>query len=121
MIRSTTITTMAIANPPQSGAVTHHQDQSITLHSLRIRNTRNVAPNSPMPPLVELLSLMVYSLADREALWVRLFAHANAMQLTVFKAVQAAPELKFCVVHVSRESREARTLLNDVTLFVLVI
>ena len=51
------------AATPQKGAVTHHQDQSITLHSF---NTTKATPNSdktliPEFELSELL-LMIYSL-----------------------------------------------------------
>ena len=34
--------------PPQSGAVTHHQDQSITLVNFKIRKIINNVPNNPI-------------------------------------------------------------------------
>ena len=34
--------------PPQSGAVTHHQDQSITLVNFKIRKITNNVPNIPI-------------------------------------------------------------------------
>ena len=34
--------------PPQSGAVTHHQDQSITLVNFNIRKITNNVPNIPI-------------------------------------------------------------------------
>ena len=34
--------------PPQSGAVIHHQDQSITLVNFKIRKITNNVPNIPI-------------------------------------------------------------------------
>lgn len=34
--------------PPQSGAVTHHQDQSITLVNFKIKKITNNVPNIPI-------------------------------------------------------------------------
>lgn len=48
---TTTRITREKANPPQSGAVTHHQDQVIVPVSFSTRNTMNTAPKSPIPPL----------------------------------------------------------------------
>lgn len=50
---------MPMTNPPQNGAVTHHHDQSITLHSF---NTMNATPNNPRTPipLDELLLLFSF-------------------------------------------------------------
>lgn len=42
---------MTMAKPPQKGAVTHHQDQLITLQSL---STTNATPNNPITPIPEL-------------------------------------------------------------------
>lgn len=44
------VTSIIIQNkiPPQSGAVTNHQDQSITLVNFRIRKITNKVPNIPI-------------------------------------------------------------------------
>lgn len=48
--------------PPQNGAVTHHQDQLMTPQSFSVTNTTPSNPNTPMPPpLLELLLLMFFS------------------------------------------------------------
>ncbi len=39
-----------IANPPHNGAVTHHQDQSITLVNFKVMNIKNIKPKKPIPP-----------------------------------------------------------------------
>lgn len=51
----------ARAMPPQRGAVTHHQDQSMTCVNLRTRNTMKSNPQKLMPPpvAVELLLLII--------------------------------------------------------------
>jgi len=41
---------MAIAKPPQSGAVTHHQDQSIYPVNFRVMKIKNMNPKNPIPP-----------------------------------------------------------------------
>jgi hypothetical protein len=53
-----------IAKGIQSGAVTHHQDQSITLQSLRTRNTIKVSPPRviPLPAAPEFLLSIIYLL-----------------------------------------------------------
>lgn len=38
------------ASGAQSGAVTHHHDQVIALHNLRIKNTINSIPQNPILP-----------------------------------------------------------------------
>ena len=45
---------IASANPPQSGAVIHHHDQSITCVSFNTSNTRKKRPKKPTPLLVAL-------------------------------------------------------------------
>lgn len=45
------------ATGPQSGAVTHHQDQSIFPHNFKARNTKNNAPPKSIE-YVFLLSLI---------------------------------------------------------------
>lgn len=47
-----------IANPPHKGAVTHHQDQSITLVNFNVMNIKNIRPKKPIPP--ELLFSDIY-------------------------------------------------------------
>lgn len=36
-------------NPPQNGAVTHHQDQAMTPHSFRTTKATPSKPRTPMP------------------------------------------------------------------------
>ena len=48
-------------NPIHSGAVTHHQDQSITLVSLSIRNARKRSVEKLMPLLAKLESFIFIS------------------------------------------------------------
>ena len=42
---------MTNKNPPQSGAVIHHHDQSITCVSFKTSNAINNNPKKPTPPL----------------------------------------------------------------------
>ena len=49
-----------MAKGVHAGARTHHQDQSITLQSLRVMKTMVRRPPKPMPP--ELEDLLIYSL-----------------------------------------------------------
>lgn len=49
-------TIKTIARPPQKGIVTHHQDQSITLHNF---NTTKQTPNNPVTPIPESLTLLI--------------------------------------------------------------
>jgi hypothetical protein len=44
--------TTKIANGPQSGAVTHHHDQSILSVNFNTKKTMKVQPKSPIPPPV---------------------------------------------------------------------
>ena len=62
-LETTTITqiiTNTIATSPSgthNGAVTHHQDQLMTLVSLRTRNVMNNIPQNPFPPIIVVFSL----------------------------------------------------------------
>lgn len=51
MVTTIIIIKSSITNPPHKGAVTHHQDQSITLVNLRVMNIKNIKPKKPTPPL----------------------------------------------------------------------
>ena len=47
--------TNTMARPPHRGAVTHHHDQSMTLHNF---STMNAIPSSPKNPIPLLLLLL---------------------------------------------------------------
>ena len=49
----------AIAINPQNGEVTHHQDQSITLHNFKVINTTPSSDKTDMPEL-ELFAIVFY-------------------------------------------------------------
>ena len=57
------ITNTITTNPSgtHNGAVTHHQDQLITLVNFRTRNVMNNKPKKPFPPTIVVFSLdMIY-------------------------------------------------------------
>lgn len=41
---------ISINNGIQRGAKTHHHDQSITLHNLRVMNIKEINTGTPIPP-----------------------------------------------------------------------
>ena len=55
MMAETTIKKSPMEMGIQSGAETHHQLQSITLHSFSVRNIRNRELKKPVPPIVNMV------------------------------------------------------------------
>jgi len=44
----------------QTGAITHHQDQSITLHNFKIMNATNSKLKTPDPPEFDSLLIVLF-------------------------------------------------------------